>query len=359
MDERGPAGDGTAAARLTEARMATTRRWLRVSGLGVVATLVACGDQNGPLNPAGVWKYGVSPVEAKPTTAVLGDVPAAAPTPPPAPVAPVATPAPAPVRVEAPAAAAGAYKVAPVANGGTVRVRCRLNAAVPLWNVPVFKDRDKGCGPHAEMVTERLVFDAKSLGVGNCLVRLRGVAAGKDWPEPMRAEERVATLDQKGCVYVPHLAVVRSGTLLSIKNSDAADHNLHAYRNTLAETTFNLSSAPGSTLDAPETYLEKTGVYIMKCDIHPWMSGHVVAVTDPYFDVTHALDDPATGKAAGEAVLTDVPPGEYQIEMWHEGTVETVNGTASVNYSAPFVEVKPVTVRAGETATVEIAFDPR
>lgn len=340
--------------------MATTPRWIGWMGLGVVATLVACGDQNGPLNPAGVWKYGVAPVEAKPATAKGGEVPTEAPPVP----APAATPAPAapaaPVAVvEAPTPKAGAYAVAPVTGGATVRVRCKLNRAVPLWNVPVYKDRDKGCGPHAEMVTERLVYDPKSLGVGNCLVRLRGVAAGKDWPEAMRADERTYLLDQKGCVYVPHLAVVRAGTLLTIKNSDAADHNLHAYRNTMAETTFNLSSAPASTIDAPETYLERVGVYIMKCDIHPWMSGHVIAVTDPYFDVTHALDDPASGKAAGEAVLTDVPPGEYQIEMWHEGTVETVNGTASVTYSAPFVEVRPVTVRAGETATVEIAFEPR
>jgi plastocyanin len=347
--------------------MATTRRSIGGVGLAVVAMLVACGDQDGPLNPAGVWKYGVAPVDAKPSTAKGGDVPTeAAPPPSPSPAATPAagTPAPvapaaAPVRVEAPAPATGAYKVAPFANGASVRVRCKLNRAVPLWNVPVHKDRDKGCGPHADMVTERLVYDPTSLGVGNCLVRLRGIAAGKDWPEAMRAEERTYLLDQKGCVYVPHLAVVRTGTLLAIKNSDAADHNLHAYRNTMAETTFNLSSAPSSTLDAPETYLEKVGVYIMKCDIHPWMSGHVIAVTDPYFDVTHALDDPATGKSAGEAVLTDVPPGEYQIEMWHEGTVETVNGTASITYSAPFVEVRPVTVRAGETATVEIAFDPR
>lgn|GEM_PF-544775 len=334
----------------------TTPRKLGWVGLGVVATLVACGDRNGPLNPVGVWKYGVAPVDTTPVAAEVGDVPAPA-SPAPAAVPIPATPAAAPVRVAA--AASGPYTVAPVANGGTVRAQCRLRVAVPLWNLPVFKDRDKGCGPHAEMVTERLVFDAKTLGVGNCLVRVRGVAAGKEWPEAMRPEERTYLLDQKGCLYVPHLAVVRTGTLLAIKNSDAADHNLHAYRNTLAETTFNLTSTPGSTVDSTVTYLEKVGVYIMKCDIHPWMSGHVVAVTDPYFDVTRAIDDPASGTPAGEAVLTDVPPGEYEIEMWHEGTAETVNGTASVTYSAPFVESRKVTVRAGETATVEFVFDPR
>ena len=55
--------------------MVTTPRKLVGLALGIVATLVACGDRNGPLNPAGVWKYGVAPVDTTPVAAEVGDVP--------------------------------------------------------------------------------------------------------------------------------------------------------------------------------------------------------------------------------------------------------------------------------------------
>lgn len=336
------------------------RRPLRSLTLCAVAALGACGDRNGPLDPAGVWRYGVAPADTRRVDATVGDA-AAAPVPvaaAPAPVAPtpVRPPPPAPATPSVPA---GAYRVVPVTDGGTVRVRCRLRAAVPLWNVPVTKHLDLGCGPHAEMPTERLVYDETSLGVANCLVRLRGITQGKDWPEALRGDERALVIDQRGCVYVPHLAVARPGTQVNFKNSDRADHNIRGSRNSFAETVFNFSNAPGTTTDSTESYLDRPGVYILKCDIHPWMSGHVVTVDTPYFDKTYAVLDPALGKAPGEAVLTDVPPGEYEVVMWHEGTVETVNGVVSVTYSPHFEEVRPVAVRAGETTTVEIVFDPR
>src|SRR5262249_11850517 len=56
-------------------------------------------------------------------------------------------------------------------------------------------------------------------------------------------------------------------------------------------------------------------------------------------------------------------PGTYEIEMWHEGTVETpvYDGPklTAVMYSAPIVETRTVTVEAGKQARVEIVFDAR
>ncbi|MCC7139353.1 MAG: hypothetical protein IT460_13100 [Planctomycetes bacterium] len=321
--------------------------------------LVACGDQNGPLNERGVWKYAPTAADTRPTTAAVGAVPAEAP-PAAAPTPAPAAPKPAPARAPSAPVRAGAYKVVAVEGGGTVRVRCKLAAAVTLPKVPVTKDTDRGChhDGHGAMDSERLVYDAASLGVGNCLVRIVKIDAGKDWPEPMRSEDRVATIDQKGCVYVPHLLAVRTGTQIVVLNSDAADHNIHAYRESMADSTFNLGSPPGSKLENQDALLERAGTYILKCDIHPWMSGHVVAAPHPYFDVTAALDDPLTGRKAGEAVLTDVPPGTWELELWHEGTVETVvrDGAkvTSVSYSPAFTQTATVTVPPG--GTVEHTF---
>ena len=41
-------------------------------------------------------------------------------------------------------------------------------------------------------------------------------------------------------------------------------------------------------LELAEAYLEKSGKYIVKCDIHPWMNAYVHAVSHPYFAITDA-----------------------------------------------------------------------
>lgn len=50
------------------------------------------------------------------------------------------------------------------------------------------------------------------------------------------APKAVATLDQKGCRYEPHIMGVQAGQPLSILNSDATLHNVHA----LGEKILNL-----------------------------------------------------------------------------------------------------------------------
>jgi plastocyanin len=195
-------------------------------------------------------------------------------------------------------------------------------------------------------------------------VSVRGIKAGKDFPAEMRGEDRSFLLDQKGCRYHPHVGFLRVGTQLVVKNSDGADHNIHGYLGSFAATKFNFSSSPQSTIpDAQSAFLEDAGEYLVKCDIHPWMSAVLHVVTDPYHDVTAAEDAP--GKKAGEFVIDGVPPGEYEVDAWHEGMVESpqMNDGKIASYSySPDVRGKAspqakVAVAAGQTATVDFTFE--
>jgi uncharacterized protein (DUF2141 family) len=47
----------------------------------------------------------------------------------------------------------------------------------------------------------------------------------------------------------------------------------------------------------------------VKCDVHPWMNGWIGVQNHPYATVTG--DD-------GAFSLKNLPPGEYEIEAWHE-----------------------------------------
>ncbi len=272
------------------------------------------------------------------------------------PVAPaptVAPPtAPRPTRPVRPAAAGYRVREGGVPDGGTIRGRVRFDRAppgyapgAPAWTVPVSKDQ-QNCG-HTEHPTERVVFDAGQLTVANCVVYLVGIEEGKEWPEALRAKDRTALLDQKQCQYAPHVMALRTRTQLQIRNSDRAEHNIKALLG--GSTVFNLlQSAGGFIADSGDTYLKRTGVYALNCDVHPWMSGYVHVFDHPYFAVT-GLD--------GTFEFTEVPPGQWQIVCWHEGMQETpqVTGTAITGYSygQDLVEARPVQVAPGASQEVE------
>jgi hypothetical protein len=134
-------------------------------------------------------------------------------------------------------------------------------------------------------------------------------------------------MDQNNCLYRPRVIVLPPSQKLLIKNSDPVLHNIHCYEGT--KTCFNQAKMKGSK------DIEKSlpaGVYKMKCDVHPWMTGHVVVGESPFISVTGD---------AGSYSLTNLPAGTYTLEAWHE------------KYG---VQTAQVTVAAGGTATADFTF---
>jgi plastocyanin len=265
-----------------------------------------------------------------------------APTAPTSAPSPSAPPPPPTVRPASP----GSYAVVEVKDGGTLQGTCRIAAGGPgVWTMDIFKDNDKGCG-EKERATERMIVgDDRRLA--NCVVFLRGIRKGKDFPESMKSSDRTFLVDQKGCKYVPHVGWLRVGTQVVIGNSDGAEHNIHSYFETPADTVFNVTSAPFSKVDdTGAALLDKPGTYILKCDIHPWMSGNLFVVVHPYYAVTGS---------DGAWALTDVPAGDYELACWHEGMKETVTIQGGVPkmvaYSKDYVTTRPVSVKAGGSTT--------
>jgi hypothetical protein len=56
---------------------------------------------------------------------------------------------------------------------------------------------------------------------------------------------------------------------------------------------------------------KRPGAVQLLCNIHSSMIGYVYVVDSPYY---------AQADGTGGFVIKGVPPGEYQIDVWHEGS---------------------------------------
>lgn len=135
----------------------------------------------------------------------------------------------------------------------------------------------------------------------NVFVYVKNAPEG-DYPVPSEP----VVLNQKGCVYTPHVFGLRVGQKLEVHNSDPTAHNVHFVPKRNKE--FNKSQPKKGLVDTI-TFKRREVMIPGKCDVHPWMSAYVGVLDHPFFG--------ATGKD-GTFELAGLPPGKYTVEAWHE-----------------------------------------
>lgn len=214
-------------------------------------------------------------------------------------------------------AAPATYDVVDVKNGGVLEGKVAFSGSPPPPKVVQVGQDAEVCG---KIQTVREV-EVKDGGLKNSVVRLVGVTKGKKLDLP------AVTLDQKGCVFIPHVVLTAPGNL-AILNSDPVSHNAHtdSVKNEPVNAILSkLKKRTTVALTSPE-------IIPVKCDQHGWMTAYVVVAEHPYYAVTDE---------AGIFRLRDVPPGKYTLETWHEklGKVQ-----------------QQVTVEAGKTVSVTLAY---
>ena len=173
-------------------------------------------------------------------------------------------------------------------------------------------------------MTQEIEADAKG-DLQNVIVYVsQGLPADLKFEPPKEPAE----IDQKGCMYQPHVVAVRANQELKVVNSDKTTHNIHPMPNNNRE--LNQSQAPGVPFSM--TFAREEIAIPVKCNIHPWMHSYIAVFKNPYFAVT--------GKD-GTFEISDLPPGNYTLTAWHEKLGTTV---------------QKVSVGESETKTIEFAF---
>jgi len=200
---------------------------------------------------------------------------------------------------------------------GTVKVEGKLPKPPPL-QITKYKEICK------DVPNESLIV-GPTQGLRYAVVTLEGIAKGK-----AVERETLHELDNVKCRFVPHVQAASVGQFVVIKNSDPILHTVHAFF-TSEQPQFNVGLYPGRVSRKP---LVAAGTVKIRCEVHPWMAAYIVVTEHPY----HAISD-----IYGEYELTDIPPGVYQLKVWHE----------SLGTQEKRIEVKPAAAQK-----VDFTFTP-
>ena len=195
-----------------------------------------------------------------------------------------------------PVSALAAYQGGAVKDGGSISgtVKFKGNAPAPK-KLDVGKDKEV-CDKTPKTDPSLIVNGGNLV---NAVVTIADIKTGK------KIELTKVTLDQNGCEYHPHVLAFPAGSTVQILNPDGVLHNVHSYSK--VNSPFNMAQPKfKKTLDVK---IEKPKAVEVKCDVHGWMHGWLVATENPYFAVTDN---------SGGFKLTDVPAGTYTVEVWHE-----------------------------------------
>jgi len=142
-----------------------------------------------------------------------------------------------------------------------------------------------------------VVSDSAGRPVPDAVVYLRGASpVSRSTPPPS------AVVDQRDKVFVPQVTVIEVGAEVRFPNSDSVSHHVYSFARPNA---FELPLYRHER--RPTVRFEHAGVVTLGCNIHDAMVGWIVVVDSPYF---------ARASALGEAVLADVPPGQYAALVW-------------------------------------------
>ncbi|HEY2731680.1 MAG TPA: hypothetical protein VGK52_17170 [Polyangia bacterium] len=198
---------------------------------------------------------------------------------------------------------AGGQAAAPAAARGPAAV-APANAAAPA--PPPVRER---ISPVAVSGT---VAGGGTAGPGGAVVWLK--RANGETPRPAPAHGKV--ISQKGKAFVPHVLAVPVGTKVDFRNEDTIYHNVFSLTKPNDFDT-GLYKQGG----VYEQTFKKPGAVQLLCNIHSSMIGYVYVVDSPYY---------AQADGSGAFTIKGVPPGEYDVEVWHEGSSKTTRVRVSV-----------------------------
>ena len=151
----------------------------------------------------------------------------------------------------------------------------------------------KVCGD--QLPDEAIVVDAQGR-LANAVVVLTGVK---------RQQPTNASIINEKCRFAPRVQLIAPKSTIKTTSKDPILHTTNAQLEN-GRTLFNVAvPIPGITITKA---IKASGNVRVMCNTHPWMRGWMVVTSDAA----------AISGADGRFTIDNVPPGTYDLRVWHE-----------------------------------------
>jgi plastocyanin len=158
------------------------------------------------------------------------------------------------------------------------------------------------------------------------------------WLEPLEGSVgaantgRTEQMIQKNKAFTPHVLAIPVGGSVAFPNLDPIFHN--AFSNFNGQIFDVGLYKPGSSRTVA---FKRPGIVRVFCNIHPQMSAVIAVLETPYFAVSNK---------AGIFEIDNVPAGDYQFHIFHEGaSAETLNAlTRKITVERPSLDLPRISI---------------
>ena len=206
----------------------------------------------------------------------------------------------------------------PAATGdwGTLKGKFVVQGTLPaIAQLPVTKDKEF-CGVG---VNNDSLLIGKNNELGNVCLWLsigRGDEAPAPHPSYADSAKQPLYIDNKACLYSPHVLMAQPGQPIILRNQDPIAHNYNIAgfandgQNLLVPGNAEVALTP--TFELEESYPMNLG-----CTIHTWMTGRLLIKKSPYMAIS--LVD-------GTFEIKNLPVGKHKFKVLQEkpGNVEVI-----------------------------------
>ena len=124
-------------------------------------------------------------------------------------------------------------------------------------------------------------------------------------PEKLKPSEPLPAIiiNQINKAFFPYLSVIRKGQKVIFKNNDDITHHIFS-----TSRIQNFAFKIRAEQEYNSVKFEQVGNIPMGCNIHDWMSGHVLVVDTPYFKKTDSQ---------GNVVFSINHSDTFRVKIWH------------------------------------------
>ncbi len=214
------------------------------------------------------------------------------------------------------------------AGSGSIEGTIHFTGPAPK-RVPIDVSQDPGCvqgGPAQPHLSEQYVVNNGKMA--NVFVYVKAGLGNQRYAPPAAP----VVVDQKGCVYEPHVIGVMVGQPVEVRNSDPTMHDVNVQPGAGGNPPSDATQGPNGR-PVQQTFKKPETMIALRCSVHPWMEAFINVADNPFYSVS---DD------QGHYVIRGLPPGRY---------------TLAADQEKLGAKEQTVTVSPNQTATVDFTFD--